>query len=90
MIGIDVQDGWTNKEIANQLIEDGLAGASPPVRACGCCRLWSSRKRRWTQGVAIMKKTLGLTALKKQGETVFSAALAAVATGALTYRNLTL
>ena len=24
MIGIDVNDGWTNKELANKLIENGL------------------------------------------------------------------
>ena len=39
MIGIAVQDGFTNKEIAGKLIANGLLVLTAG-RACGSCRLW--------------------------------------------------
>ncbi len=58
MIGVEVKDGWTNKDIANKLVASGLlvltAGSSvrllPPLVVT---------KEEMDEGVAIMKKTLG-------------------------------
>ena len=58
MIGIAVKDGWTNKEIANKLIENGLLvlTAGPGMRLLPPLVI---SKEEMDQGVAIMKKTLG-------------------------------
>ena len=57
MIGIAVKDGWTNKEIANKLIENGLLvlTAGPGMRLLPPLVI---SKEEMDQGVAIMKKTL--------------------------------
>ena len=58
MIGIEVKDGWTNKEIANKLIENGLLvlTAGPGMRLLPPLVI---SKEEMDQGVAIMKETLG-------------------------------
>ena len=58
MIGIEVKDGWTNKEIANKLIENGLLvlTAGPGMRLLPPLVI---SKEEMDQGVAIMAKTLG-------------------------------
>ena len=57
MIGIEVKDGWTNKEIAGKLIENGLLvlTAGPGMRLLPPLVI---SKEEMDQGVAIMKKTL--------------------------------
>ena len=57
MIGIAVKHGWTNKEIANKLIENGLLvlTAGPGMRLLPPLVI---SKEEMDQGVAIMKKTL--------------------------------
>ena len=58
MIGITVREGWTNKEIAARLIENGLLilTAGPGMRLLPPLAI---TKEEMDQGVAIMKKTLG-------------------------------
>ena len=58
MIGIEVRDGWTNKEIANQLIAGGLLvlTAGPGMRLLPPLVI---TKEEMDAGVAIMKRTLG-------------------------------
>ena len=58
MIGIEVKDGWTNKEIANKLIENGLLvlTAGPGMRLLPPLVI---SQEEMDQGVAIMAKTLG-------------------------------
>lgn len=58
MIGIAVQDGWTNKEIANKLIENGLLvlTAGPGIRLLPPLVI---TKAEMDAGVAIMKSVLG-------------------------------
>lgn len=58
MIGIEVRDGWTNKEIANQLIAGGLLvlTAGPGMRLLPPLVI---SKEEMDAGVAIMKRTLG-------------------------------
>ena len=57
MIGIAVKDGWTNKDIAGKLIENGLLvlTAGPGMRLLPPLVI---SKEEMDQGVAIMKKTL--------------------------------
>ena len=57
MIGIEVRDGFSNKEIANKLIENGLLvlTAGPGMRLLPPLVI---SKEEMDQGVAIMKKTL--------------------------------
>ncbi len=58
MIGIEVKDGYTNKEIAGKLIENGLLvlTAGPGMRLLPPLVI---SKEEMDQGVAIMKKVLG-------------------------------
>ena len=58
MIGIAVKDGWTNKEIANRLIENGLLvlTAGPGMRLLPPLVV---SQAEMDQGVAIMAKVLG-------------------------------
>ena len=58
MIGIEVKDGYTNKAIANKLIENGLLvlTAGPGMRLLPPLVI---SKEEMDQGVAIMKKVLG-------------------------------
>ena len=58
MVGITVQEGWTNKDIAARLIENGLLvlTAGPGMRLLPPLAI---TKEEMDQGVAIMKKTLG-------------------------------
>ena len=58
MIGIEVKEGYTNKEIAGKLIENGLLvlTAGPGMRLLPPLAI---TKEEMDQGVAIMKKTLG-------------------------------
>lgn len=57
MIGIQVKDGWTNKEIANKLIENGLLvlTAGPGMRLLPPLVI---SKEEMDQGLEILKKTL--------------------------------
>ena len=58
MIGIEVKDGYTNKAIANKLIENGLLvlTAGPGMRLLPPLVI---SKEEMDQGLAIMKKVLG-------------------------------
>ena len=58
MIGIAVQDGFTNKEIAGKLIANGLLvlTAGPGMRLLPPLVI---SKEEMDKGVAIMKETLG-------------------------------
>ena len=58
MIGIEVKEGYTNKEIAGKLIENGLLvlTAGPGMRLLPPLVI---SKEEMDQGVAIMKKVLG-------------------------------
>ena len=58
MIGIEVRDGFSNKEIANKLIENGLLvlTAGPGMRLLPPLVI---SKEEMDKGVAIMKETLG-------------------------------
>ena len=58
MIGIEVKEGYTNKEIAGRLIENGLLvlTAGPGMRLLPPLVI---SKEEMDQGVAIMKKVLG-------------------------------
>ena len=58
MIGIEVKEGYTNKEIAGKLIENGLLvlTAGPGMRLLPPLAI---SKEEMDQGVAIMKKVLG-------------------------------
>ena len=58
MIGIEVKDGYTNKAIANKLIENGLLvlTAGPGMRLLPPLVI---SKEEMDRGVAIMKETLG-------------------------------
>ena len=58
MVGITVQEGWTNKDIAARLIENGLLvlTAGPGMRLLPPLAI---TKEEMDQGVATMKKTLG-------------------------------
>ena len=58
MIGIAVNDGWTNKELAGKLIENGLLvlTAGPGMRLLPPLVI---SKEEMDQGVAIMAKALG-------------------------------
>ena len=58
MIGIAVKDGWTNKEIANRLIENGLLvlTAGPGMRLLPPLVISQAEMDR---GLAIMAETLG-------------------------------
>ena len=58
MIGIEVKEGYTNKEIAGKLIENGLLvlTAGPGMRLLPPLVI---SKEEMNQGVAIMKKVLG-------------------------------
>ena len=58
MIGIEVRDGFSNKEIANKLIENGLLvlTAGPGMRLLPPLVI---SKEEMDRGVAIMKETLG-------------------------------
>ena len=58
MIGIAVNDGWTNKELAGKLIENGLLvlTAGPGLRLLPPLVI---SKEEMDQGVAIMAKALG-------------------------------
>ena len=57
MIGIEVKDGYSNKDIANQLIANGLLvlTAGPGMRLLPPLVI---TKSEIDQGIAIMKKTL--------------------------------
>ena len=57
MIGIQVKDGWTNKEIANRLIDNGLLvlTAGPGMRLLPPLVI---SKEEMDKGLAIMKETL--------------------------------
>ena len=57
MIGIEVKEGWTNKDIANRLIENGLLvlTAGPGMRLLPPLVI---TKEEMDQGLAIMKKVL--------------------------------
>ena len=56
-IGIEVKDGWTNKEIANKLIENGLLvlTAGPSMRLLPPLVI---SQEEMDQGLEILKKTL--------------------------------
>ena len=58
MIGIEVRDSFSNKEIANKLIENGLLvlTAGPGMRLLPPLVI---SKEEMDRGVAIMKETLG-------------------------------
>ena len=58
MIGIEVKDGWTNKEVANKLIENGLLvlTAGPGMRLLPPLVI---TKEEMDKGLAIMKQVLG-------------------------------
>ena len=58
MIGIAVADGYTNKDIAQKLIANGLLvlTAGPGMRLLPPLTI---TKEEMDQGIAIMKKTLG-------------------------------
>ena len=58
MIGIAVQDGWTNKEIAGKLIENGLLvlTAGPGMRLLPPLVI---SQAEMDQGLAVMKQVLG-------------------------------
>ena len=58
MIGIEVREGWTNKDIANKLIENGLLilTAGPGMRLL---RPLAITKDEMDKGLTIMKQTLG-------------------------------
>ena len=58
MIGIEVREGWTNKDIANKLIENGLLilTAGPGMRLLPPLVI---TKDEMDKGLAIMKQTLG-------------------------------
>lgn len=58
MIGAEVKEGWTNKDIANKLIENGLLvlTAGPGMRLLPPLVI---TKEEMDKGLAIMKKTLG-------------------------------
>ena len=58
MIGVEVKEGWTNKELANQLIENGLL----VLTAGDCLRLLPPlviTKAEMDKGLEIMAETLG-------------------------------
>lgn len=57
MIGVEVKDGWTNKDIANKLIENGLLilTAGPGLRLLPPLVI---TKEEMDKGLEIMKKTL--------------------------------
>ena len=57
MIGIEVKEGWTNRDIANQLIENGLLilTAGPGMRLLPPLVI---TKEEMDKGLAIMKKVL--------------------------------
>ena len=57
MIGIQVKDGWTNKEIASKLIENGLLvlTAGPSMRLLPPLVI---SQEEMDQGLEILKKTL--------------------------------
>ena len=57
MIGVAVNDGWTNKDIANKLIENGLLilTAGPGLRLLPPLVI---TKEEMDQGLAIMKQVL--------------------------------
>ena len=57
MIGVEVKEGWTNKEIANKLIENGLLvlTAGPGIRLLPPLVI---TKAEMDQGLEIMKKAL--------------------------------
>ena len=57
MIGIEVKEGWTNKEIANKLIENGLLilTAGPGMRLLPPLVI---TKEEMDKGLAIMKTVL--------------------------------
>ena len=57
MIGIEVREGWTNKEIANRLIEAGLLvlTAGPGIRLLPPLVI---TRDEMDKGLEIMKKTL--------------------------------
>jgi len=57
MIGVEVRDGWTNKEIASRLIENGLLilTAGPGLRLLPPLVI---TKEEMDKGLAIMKKVL--------------------------------
>ena len=57
MIGIQVKDGWTNKEIASMLIENGLLvlTAGPGMRLLPPLVI---SQEEMDQGLEILKKTL--------------------------------
>ncbi len=58
MIGVEVRDGWTNKDVANKLIENGLLilTAGPGMRLLPPLVI---SKDEMDKGLEIMKKTLG-------------------------------
>ena len=58
MIGIEVREGWTNKDIANKLIENGLLilTAGPGMRLLPPLVI---TKDEMDKGLTIMKQTLG-------------------------------
>ena len=58
MIGIEVRDGYANKDIANRLIENGLLvlTAGPGMRLLPPLVI---SKEEMDRGVAIMRETLG-------------------------------
>ena len=58
MIGIAVQDGWTNKDIAGKLIENGLLvlTAGPGMRLLPPLVI---SQAEMDQGLAVMKQVLG-------------------------------
>ena len=57
MIGIQVKDGWTNKEIASKLIENGLLvlTSGPGMRLLPPLVI---SQEEMDQGLEILKKTL--------------------------------
>ena len=58
MIGIEVREGWTNKDIANKLIENGLLilTAGPGMRLLPPLVI---TREEIDKGLAVMKEVMG-------------------------------
>ena len=61
MVGVEVKEGWDNRDLAARLIQNGLlvltAGPRPPA-PCSCPPLIISREEM-DKGLEIMRETLG-------------------------------
>lgn len=57
MIGIDVAEGYTNKDLSARLNQAGLLSLTAG-QDCGCCRRLTITKEEMDKGLAVLRAAL--------------------------------